>query len=167
MRGSSRKPLMAVCRLISISRLRPPVAAKPGSLRPPCTANAPLAAVRATLLERLGMLYRNTEQFTEAAAAFKQAADLDTDEAPRLEVLIVDTYRAAKDLPSAEREADAAMKKFPNDHAMRADLLSGMGKTDEAVAEVKANAKGELDREAQLQIAEIYEKGKRWADIDR
>jgi tetratricopeptide (TPR) repeat protein len=144
----------------AISRLK---ALLDRSVRP--TYSAPLAAVRATLLERLGMLYRNTEQFTEAAAAFKQAADLDTDEAPRLEVLIVDTYRAAKDLPSAEREADAAMKKFPNDHAMRADLLSGMGKTDEAVAEVKANAKGELDREAQLQIAEIYEKGKRWADM--
>jgi tetratricopeptide (TPR) repeat protein len=129
--------------------------------------SAPLAAIRATLLERLGMLYRSTEQYAEAADAFKQAADLDTEEAPRLEVLIVETYRLAKDLPSAQREADAAMKKFPKDHMMRADLLSGMGKTDEAVAEVKANATGELDREAQLQIAEIYEKGKRWADMGK
>jgi tetratricopeptide (TPR) repeat protein len=40
-----------------------------------------------------------------------------------------------------------------------------MGKIDEAVAEIKANAKGEPDREAQIQIAEIYEKGKRWADM--
>jgi len=135
------------------------------SVRP--TYSAPLAAIRATLLERLGMLYRGTEQYPEAAAAFKQAADLDTEEAPRLEVLIVETYRTAKDPASAQREADAAMKKFPDDHLMRADLLSGMGKIDEAVAEIKANAKGAPDREAQLQIAEIYEKGKRWADMGK
>jgi tetratricopeptide (TPR) repeat protein len=127
--------------------------------------SGPLAAIRANLLERLGMFYRNAEQYTEAVDAFKQAAGLDTDEAPRLEVLIVETYRLAKDLPSAQREADAAMKKFPADHMMRADLLSDMGKVDEAVAEIKANAAGEPDREAQLQIAEIYEKGKRWADM--
>ena len=132
------------------------------SVRP--TYSAPLAAVRATLLERLGMLYRSADQYPEAVAAFKQAADLDTEEAPRLAVLTVETYRMAKDPASAQREADAALKKYPDDHMMRADLLSDMGKLDEAVAEIKANGAGEPDREAQLQIAEIYEKGKRWAD---
>jgi tetratricopeptide (TPR) repeat protein len=81
--------------------------------------------------------------------------------------MIVETYRMAKDPASAQREADAAMKKFPNDHTMRADLLSGMGKVDEAVAEIKANASGQPDREAQLQIAEVYEKGKRWEDMGK
>jgi tetratricopeptide (TPR) repeat protein len=122
------------------------------------------ASIRATLLERLGMLYRGTEQYTDAVAAFKQAADFNKDEAPRLDVLIVETYRLAKDPASAQREADAALKQFPDDHLMRADLYSGMGKVDEAVAEIKANAKGQLDREADFQIAEIYEKAKRWAD---
>jgi tetratricopeptide (TPR) repeat protein len=133
------------------------------SVRP--AYSAPLAAIRATLLERLGMLYRGTDQYPEAVDAFKQAAALETEEAPRLAVLIVETDRLAKDLPAAQRDADAAIKKYPDDHLMRADLLSGMGKIDEAVVEIKANAKGEPDREAQIQIAEIYEKGKRWADM--
>jgi len=127
----------------------------------------PLAAIRSTLLERLGMLYRESDQYPEAIAAFKQAADVDSESAPRMAILIVETYRLAKDLPSAQREADAAMKKYPNDHAMRADLLSGMGKTDEAVAEIRANAAGEPDRETEIQIAEVYEKGKRWADMGK
>ena len=128
------------------------------------TYSAPLAAVRATLLERLGMVYRSTEQYPEAVAAFKEAATLNTEEAPRLAVMVVETYRLGKDPASAQREADAALKQFPDDHLMRADLYSGMGKTDEAVAEIKANAKGQPDREAWFQIAEVYEKGKRWAD---
>src|ERR1017187_1527150 len=41
------------------------------------------------------------------------------------------------------------------------------GRVDEEVAEVKANANGELGREAQLEIAQIYEKGKRWTDMGK
>ncbi|HUP02381.1 MAG TPA: tetratricopeptide repeat protein [Bryobacteraceae bacterium] len=126
--------------------------------------SAPLAAVRATLLERLGMLYRGTEQYADAVTSFQQAADLNKDDAPRLSVLIVETYRLAKDPASAQREAEAALKKYPDDHLMAADLYSGMGKTDEAVAEIRANAKGDVGIEADFQIAELYEKGKRWAD---
>jgi len=125
---------------------------------------AAFAGVRAQLLERLGMLYRSTEQYSDAVTAFKQAAELNKDEAPRLAVLVVETYRMARDTASAQREAEAALKQFPDDHLMRADLYSGMGKVDEAVAEIKANAKGQLDREAEFQIAELYEKAKRWAD---
>jgi tetratricopeptide (TPR) repeat protein len=131
------------------------------------TYSPPLAAIRATLLERLGMLYRNTEQYSQAVDAFKQAGDLDGESAPRMAVLIVETYRMARDLPAAQREAEAAMTKFPKERMMRAELLGGLGKVDEAVAEVRANASGEPDREAQLEIAQIYEKGKRWTDMGK
>jgi tetratricopeptide (TPR) repeat protein len=131
------------------------------------TYSPPLAAIRATLLERLGMLYRNTEQYSQAVDAFKQAGDLDGESAPRMAVLIVETYRMARDLPAAQREAEAAMAKFPKERMMRAELLGGLGKVDEAVAEVRANASGEPDREAQLEIAQIYEKGKRWTDMGK
>ena len=46
--------------------------------------------------------------------------------------------------------------------------LGDLGKIDEAVAEIKAAAKGgTLDRESNLVIAQIYEKGKRWADMGK
>jgi tetratricopeptide (TPR) repeat protein len=48
-----------------------------------------------------------------------------------------------------------------------AELLGDMGKIDEAVAEVQALPKGENERENLLEIAQLYDKGKRWADMGK
>jgi tetratricopeptide (TPR) repeat protein len=74
----------------------------------------------------------------------------------------------AKDLNKAQEEAAAAVKKFPKDRTVKlahASLLSDLGKTDEAVAELRALMDGEKNREIQLAIAQIYEKGKRFTEM--
>ena len=122
---------------------------------------------RAMLLERLGILYREANQYPQAVDAFRQIASLDTEGAPRVAVEIIDTYRVAKDFENATKEADAAMKKFPNERMVvmaHASLLSDRGKEDEAAAEVRGLMKGQPDRETLLALAQIYEKGKRFAD---
>jgi len=48
---------------------------------------------------------------------------------------------------------------------VHASLLSDQGKTDEAVAELRKLLTGEKDRETQLAIAQVYEKGKRFGDM--
>jgi len=122
---------------------------------------------RANFLERLGEFYRASNQYQPAVDAFRQAGDLDADSAPRIAAEIIDTYRQAKDYKSARAEADAALKKYPDERALKlvhATLLADMGKVDEGVAELRA-LKGDHERETQLAIAELYEKAKRYEDM--
>jgi len=122
---------------------------------------------RANFLERLGEFYRVSNQYQAAVDAFRQAGDLDADSAPRTAAEIIDTYRQAKDYKSARAEADAALKKYPDERALKlvhASLLADMGKVDQAVAELRA-LKGGHERETQLAIAELYEKAKRYDDM--
>jgi tetratricopeptide (TPR) repeat protein len=126
------------------------------------------AANRATLLDRLGVFYRGAGQYAQAVETFRQIAPLEAQSAPRAEVQIIETYRAAKDFESARKESDAALKKYPNEHLVQlthASLLGDMGKIDEAAAEIRGLMKSQDDREMQLELAQIYEKGKRWADM--
>ncbi len=125
-------------------------------------------ASRAALLKRLGWLYRTEAEYPQAIDVFRQIANLDSDSAAEATVLVIDTYRQAKDLASAQREAEDALKKFPAERTVRiahAEVISDAGKIDEAVAEVKAL--GAKDRDIQMEIAQIYEKGKRWADVEK
>jgi len=125
---------------------------------------------RTTLFERLGMLYRSAEKYSDAVDAFRQIADVDSNAAPRASAEIIDTWRAAKDMKKAEAEAQAALKKFPKDRTIivaRASLLSDLGKTDEAVAALRTLIDGSKDWETQIAIAQIYEKGKRYEDMGK
>jgi tetratricopeptide (TPR) repeat protein len=125
---------------------------------------------RALLLEELGILYRSTGKYPEAVEAFRQASPLNAPAASRYSTEVVDTYRAAKDMESARREADAALKKYPKDRTAlltHASVLADMGKVDEAAAEVKARLAGQNDFQTQLALSQLYEKGKRWAEMGK
>ena len=125
---------------------------------------------RANFLERMGELYRSANQYQSAIDAFRQIADLDSDAAPRAAAEVVDTYRAAKDFKNARAEADAALKKYPNDRTLkmvRASVLADMGKTDQAVSELRTLLTGDRDLQTQLTIAGIYEKAKRYEDMGK
>jgi tetratricopeptide (TPR) repeat protein len=123
---------------------------------------------RANFLERLGEFYRSANQYQPAIDTFRQIADLDPDAAPRAEAEVIDTYRAAKDYKRGAAEADAALQKYPNDRTLKvvyASLLADMGKTDQAVAELRTLLTGERDLQTQLTIAGIYEKARRYEDM--
>jgi tetratricopeptide (TPR) repeat protein len=124
-------------------------------------------ASRVGLLERLARLNRSIDQVDAAVDAFRQMVDLDPQLGPRAEAEIIDAYRAGKQFSKAEQEADAAIKKSPSDRTLvmvRATLLADMGKIDAAAADVKKLLNGKDDRQTQMSLAEIYEKGKRWND---
>jgi tetratricopeptide (TPR) repeat protein len=125
-------------------------------------------ASRGSLLGTLGDLERTIEQYGPAVDAFRQWADLDPDNAGRAEAEIIETYREAKEYPKAEAEADTAVKKFPKDRLVsdtRANVLSDLGKTDAAVAEVRRLADGKNDREVDLNLADIYQKAKNFTEV--
>jgi tetratricopeptide (TPR) repeat protein len=123
---------------------------------------------RLVLLERLGLMYRNAEQFDKAVETFRQIADVDAASGGRAHAQIVDTLRIAKQYNKALDEAAAAIKKYPEDRILRgvrASLLAEVGKTDEAVAETKKLLDGKNDRETYITLAQIYEKAKRYDDM--
>jgi tetratricopeptide (TPR) repeat protein len=125
---------------------------------------------RAKRFEELGELNRNAGHYPEALDAFKQMGVVYKDSAPTMSVQIIETYRAAKDIASAQRESDAALKKFPNEYMIareHADILGDLGKTDEAVTELRGLLNGTRDFQTLETTAEVYEKGKRWAEMTK
>jgi tetratricopeptide (TPR) repeat protein len=125
---------------------------------------------RAILLEELGVLYRTAGKYPESVAAFRECTALNSPAAGRYSAQIVGTYRAAKDMDSARKEADAALKKYPKDKTVlmtHAELLADTGKVDEAAAEVKARLADQNDFQTQLALAQLYEKGKRWTEMGK
>lgn len=125
---------------------------------------------RIILLERLGVLYRQSDQPKLAVETFRQIAEIDADSAPRAIAQVIDTYRQAKDLPKALEEADSAVRKYPNDRTLkmvRANVLSESGKYDQAVSELKTLLDGKSDREIHLTLAQVYEKQKNFAEVTK
>jgi tetratricopeptide (TPR) repeat protein len=127
-------------------------------------------ANRILLLERLGFLYRQNEQFPQAVENFRQIGELDPDAASKAEAQVIDTYRAAHDFTKAEQEADAAVKKYPDDRVVRsvhAQLLADMGKTDQAAAETRKLLNGKDDLQTYIGLAQVYEKAKNFAEMGK
>ena len=125
---------------------------------------------RAGRYEELGNLNRTAGHYPEALDAYKQMGAVFKDSAQVMTVQIIETYRAAKDLASAQREAEAALKKFPNEYIIareHAEVLGDLGKTDDAAGELRGLMNGSRDFQTLLAAAEVYEKGKRFEDMGK
>ncbi|MEP6960453.1 MAG: tetratricopeptide repeat protein [Acidobacteriota bacterium] len=127
-------------------------------------------ATRATLLERLAVMYRMLDQPEQAVTTYRDILTLDNTAGPRVSAEIIDTYRGGKKFDDAQKEAEAAVKKYPNDRGVRvarAMLDADLGRADAAAADVKKLLDGTDDRSVYLQLAEIYEKGKKFDDAGK
>ncbi len=125
---------------------------------------------RATFLERLGFLQRAARDYAGAVSTFRSLSQLGPDFGPRAAVHVVDSYRLSKDFKKADEESAAALKQYPKDRmvtVVRANLLADNGRVDEGSALIKGLLKGEGDREVYLTLAQVYEKGKRFADMQK
>lgn len=125
---------------------------------------------RVILLERLGLLHRMADQTAEAVAAFREMAQVDPDSAARAEAQIIDALRAAKNFAAAEKEAKAALEKFPNDRLIKSlasTVYADLGRYREAESLLKALFDGKNDRETWISLAQIYEKQKNFAEMAR
>lgn len=123
---------------------------------------------RINFLDRLGDLYRSEKQYQSAVDTFRQEADLTPDSGAHAAAQVIDTYRIAKDYKNARAELDAARKKYPEERTLKlvnATLLADMGKVDQAVSELRGLLKGDHDLQTHLAIAQIYEKAKRFDDM--
>ena len=125
----------------------------------------------AVLYQQLGQLYRDTQNFQPAVNTYEELARLGEEEDRRARLLIMDTYRMAKDLPKALQAGREAVAKYPKDPAIKSSyalLLGETNQTDEAAKLLRLQLNGsEADREVYLNIAQIYERGRRYADAEK
>ena len=124
----------------------------------------------AILYQQLGQLYRDTQNYQAAIYTFEELGHLGEEEDRRARMLIMDTYRAAKDLSKALQTGKEALAKYPADPSIRTNhalLLGENGQTDDAVKMLRAQLHGDTsDREAYLNIAQVYERGRHYKEAE-
>src|SRR5882762_8144308 len=124
----------------------------------------------AILYQQLGQLYRDTQNYQAAVFTYEELGRLGEEEDRRARMMIMDTYRAAKDLPKALAAGKEALAKYPADPSIRAShalLLGESGQTEDAVKILRAQLRGnEADREVYLNIAQVYERGRRYKEAE-
>jgi tetratricopeptide (TPR) repeat protein len=125
---------------------------------------------RGIFIERLGMVYRDQENYTASVDAFRQMLPLGDDNARTGYQDIIDTYREAKEWTQATAVAKEAVQKMPNDRGLRMVLdaqLADMGDPDKALADVRSLLKGTPDdREVYITLSQMYVRLKRWPEAE-
>jgi tetratricopeptide (TPR) repeat protein len=125
----------------------------------------------AILYQQLGQLYRDAQNYQAAIYTYQELGRLGEEEDRRARLLIMDIYRAAKDLPKALQTGKEAVAKYPGDLPLRSSealLLGESGQTDEGVNMLRTQLTGKPgDREVYLNIAQVYERGRRYKEAEQ
>ena len=123
---------------------------------------------RAIFIERLGMVYREQENYTAAVETFRKMLTMGDENARQGYQEIIDTYREAKQWPQATAVAREAVQKMPGDRDLRMVLdaqLADTGEYDKAVSDVRAMLKGgPEDHDVYIRLGIIYTRAKRWSE---
>src|SRR6202166_1771178 len=122
----------------------------------------------AILYQQLGELYRETSNYTAAVNTFEEMLRLGAEEDRRARVMIIDTYRDARDISKALDAARKAADAYPKDRPIliaQALLFGENAQADQSVSHLHGLLDGSAaDFEIQLNIAQVYEESKRWAE---
>jgi tetratricopeptide (TPR) repeat protein len=125
---------------------------------------------RAIFIERLGMVYRDQENYPAAVEAFRKMIPLGDDNTRTGYQDVIDTYREAKQWTQATAVAKEAVQKLPNDRELRMVLdsqLADTGDPEKPLADVRSLLKGTPeDREVYLRLAIMYTRLKRWSEAE-
>ena len=125
----------------------------------------------AILYQQLGQLYRDTQNYQAAVFTYDELGHLGEEEDRRARLLIMDTYRQAKELARALTVGKDAVAEYPKDQSIRASyaaLQGENGQTDEAIKTLRAQLTGTAaaDRETYLNIAQVYERARRYKEAE-
>lgn len=126
--------------------------------------------VRSTLLSELARLYATNNQTDQAVETYRQLGELNPDRGAAAEAMIIDSYQQSKDFAKAETEADAALKKYPDDRDLKvthAALLADMGKADAGAAEARKLLDGKQDWQTYRVLSQIYTKGRKYDEATK
>lgn len=126
---------------------------------------------RGIFMERLGMVYRDQENYEAAVETFRKMIPLGGDENVRTGYQdVIDTYREAKQWTQATAVAKEATQKLPNDRDLRMVYdaqLADTGDPEKPLADVRSLLSGTPeDREVYLRLAIMYTRLKRWSEAE-
>jgi tetratricopeptide (TPR) repeat protein len=125
---------------------------------------------RGIFIERLGMVYRDQENYPAAVETFRKMIALGDENARTGYQDIIDTYREAKQWPEATATAKEAAQKMPNDRELRMVLdaqMADTGDPDKPLADVRSMLKGAPeDREVYLRLSIMYTRLKRFPEAE-
>jgi tetratricopeptide (TPR) repeat protein len=125
---------------------------------------------RGIFIERLGLVYRDQENYPAAVEAFRRMIPLGDENARTGFQNVIDTYREAKQWPQATAAAKEAVQKLPDDRELRMVLdaqLADTGDPEKPLADVRSLLKGKPeDREIYVRLAIMYTRLKRWSEAE-
>jgi tetratricopeptide (TPR) repeat protein len=125
---------------------------------------------RGIFIERLGLVYRDQENYSAAVETFRKMIPLGDENAKTGYQDIIDTYREAKQWPQATAAAREAVQKMPDDRDLRMVLDAQMADSadpDKPLADVRSLLKGTPeDRDVYIRLAIMYTRLKRWSDAE-
>jgi tetratricopeptide (TPR) repeat protein len=123
------------------------------------------------LYERLGLVYREQENYDAALKTFDEMTQLGPDAAKRAQILRIDTYRESRNIDKAIAEAQKALAVSPKDQNLivtYAMLLGEKDQTADAEKALRGLLKGNhSDQEIYLDLAQVQERGRRYADAEQ
>jgi tetratricopeptide (TPR) repeat protein len=123
---------------------------------------------RLLLLERLGVMLRENEQYAEAAKLFDEALALEPASSDRMYLQLVETHRQAKEYSKAIATMETALAKNPGDRRLqlqKGQLLGEMGRAAEGAALLNKLLDGKQDLDIHLSVAQVWEKGKNYSEM--
>src|SRR6266446_3161942 len=125
---------------------------------------------RAIFIERLGMVYRDQENYQAAVETFRKMITFGDDNARTGYQDVIDTYREAKQWTQATATAKEAVQKLPNDRELRMVLdaqLADTGDPEKPLADVRSLLKGTPeDHDVYLRLSIMYTRLKRWSEAE-
>ena len=123
------------------------------------------------LYQLLGQLYRDEQNYTAAINTFEEMVKLGPEEDLRARMLIIDTYRANRDLPHAFDEASKALNEHPRDRGLLISqaILYGENKQPELAAQdlqpLLENSPSDV--EIYTNLAQVYTESRRFGDAEK
>lgn len=124
----------------------------------------------AILYQQLGQLYRDSQNYQAAVYTYQELGHLGEEEDRRARILLMETYRQAKDLPKGLQIGKDAVAKYPGDGPIRTSyalLLGENQQSEEAVKLLETGLKNNsADRELYLNMAQIYERAHQYKEAE-
>jgi tetratricopeptide (TPR) repeat protein len=125
----------------------------------------------AILYQLLGQLYRDEQNYMAAINTFNEMVRLGPEEDLRARMLIIDTYRASRDLPHAFEETGKALTEHPHDRGLLISqaILYGENKQPEQAAQtlqpLLENSANDL--EIYSSLAQVYTESRRFGEAEK
>jgi tetratricopeptide (TPR) repeat protein len=129
------------------------------------------ASALSVLYEQLGRVHLSQRNYPGAIAAYRSMQTLSPDSRKRAQMLVIDAYRQSRDIDRAIEETKAALMQSLKDRDLTTTLALLYGDKSDVPTGVKllqsllqGNA---ADQEIYIDIAEVQERGKQFAEAEQ